>query len=528
MYTSRRALLKGFAGVPALLAATYVPFSAIAQEGGGGDHAALRVAMAKPAGSLDPHKYIGLWSVQDLIFEPLIRYGHGGKMEPALATEWTLEDGGKLFRLKLRQNVMFQDGEPWNAQAMTWNLDRWMGKDAHNWMNASRLFDGYNIIDDYTVEIKFKEPVLGLLYEFSYVRPSRFLSPKSVDAQGNYQKPVGTGPWMEESASNSSSTFMRYDGYWGERPAFEHVDLMVLPDSRSRMAALRANEIDLIGGDFLAPIKATEAKTLKDAGVPVVVETGTMTMILGFNPDRNEALKDQKVRKAIDIGFDRTAISQVLFYGMAEPAANLFPSTVPFSGKRFEISTRNVEAAAALLEQAGWIGTGIREKDGKKLQLELVVSEEAMAGSRALGEILQAQLGEIGIGITIRSVDHASRHSDIPARKFDMALFYTLGAPYEPFGTLIGMLLSTFNNGVDGKLALDPVNLDPLLLAATSASDDKVEAETQKVYDWLHDNVALLPLFYAPVIWAHSDKVSGFKAPATEYDLPFENVTLGS
>lgn len=527
MNTSRRTLLKGLAGVPALLAATYSPLAALAQEGGAG-HDALRVAMAKPAGSLDPHKYIGLWSVQDLIFEPLIRYGHGGKMEPALATEWVVEDGGKLLRVKLRQNVTFHDGTPWNAKAMTWNLDRWMGKDAHNWMNCSRLFDGHKVVDDHAVEIRFKEPVLGLLYELSYVRPSRFLCPASVAADGSYQKPVGTGPWMEESASNSSSTFERFDGYWGDRPSFQHIDLMVLPDSRSRMAALRAGEIDLIGGDFLAPIKATEAKALQDAGIPVVVETGTMSIVLGFNPERNEALKDRKVRQAIDIGFDRSAISQVLFNGMAEPAGNLFPATVPLSGKRFEVSKRDPEAAAALLEEAGWTGSGIREKDGKQLALELVVSEEAMAGSRALGEILQAQLAEIGMQISIRTVDHASRHSDIPARKFDLALFYTLGAPYEPFGTLIGMLLSTFNNGVDGKLAIDVANLDPLLLAAASAADDKVEGATQAVYDWLHENVALLPLFYAPVIWAHTERVAGFKAPATEYDLPFENITLGA
>ena len=120
------------------------------------------------------------------------------------------------------------------------------------------------------------------------------------------------------------------------------------------------------------------------------------------------------------------AIGQVLFQGLAEPAANLFPTSVPLSGKRFDVAKRDPEAAKALLEEAGWTGTGVREKDGKKLVVEIVVSEEQMAGSRALAEILQAQLGEVGIELTIRSVDHASRHSDIPARKFDLALFYTL------------------------------------------------------------------------------------------------------
>jgi nickel transport system substrate-binding protein len=526
MTASRRTFLKGLAVAPALFGGLSSTIAAYAQEAKA--HGDLIVAIAKPAGNLDPHKYIGLWAVQDLMFEPLMRYGKNGQIEPALATEWAVEDNGKLLRVKLRQNVTFQDGTPWDAEAMMWNLDRWIGKPANNWMNSSRLYSGHRIVDPHTVELQFKEPVLGLLYEFSYVRPSRFLSPKSVDKDGNYQAPVGTGPWIQESASNSESTFKRFDGYWGDLPTFEHVELKVLPDSRSRMAALRAGEIDLAGGDYLAPIKATEAKALESAGIPVTVATGTTTIVLAYNPDRNEALKDVRVRKAINIGFDRAAIGQVLYQSLAEPAGSLFPANVPHAGKRFDVAKRDVEAAKSLLDAAGWIGSGIREKDGKKLSLELVVSEEQMAGSRSLGEILQSQLGEIGIELTIRSVDHASRHSDIPARKYDMALFYTLGAPYEPFGTLVGLFLSTFNNGVDGKLFLDPANLDPLVLAATSASEADVAGATQAIYDWLYNEVAISPLFYAPIIWAHAPRVQGFTPPSTEYDLPYKNITLGA
>ncbi|MBB3773989.1 nickel transport system substrate-binding protein [Angulomicrobium tetraedrale] len=524
MKTTRRTILKGMAGLPAMFAGLS-PLAALAQQGGGDT---LRVAAGKPAGDLDPHKYKGLWAIQDLIFEPLIRYGHGGKMEPALATDWQVEDGGKLFRVHLRKGVTFQDGTPWDAAAMTWNLDRWIGKESNSWMNASRLFANYKVVDDHTVEIHFKELVLGLLNEFAYVRPVRFLSPKSVGADGAYAKPVGTGAWIEASADNNGSTFTRFDGYWGDKPGFKRIEVKVLPESRSRMAALRAGEIDLTGGDFLAPIKATEAKTLEKAGIPVAVELGTTTVVIGFNPDRNTALKELAVRQAINIGFDRKAIGQVLYQGLAEPAGNLFPASVPLAGTRFPVPARDPAAAKKLLEDAGWKGAPIREKDGKPLKLEIVVSEEQIAGSRSLAEILQAQLGEIGIGLTIRSVDHASRHSDIPARTFDMALFTTFGAPYEPFGTIVGLLLSTYDNGVDGKLVIDPAKLDPLVLAATSAPQDKVDAAVQAIYDQMHADVSMLPLFYSPAIWAHTKRVKGFTVPATEYDLPYRGISLES
>lgn len=522
MTATRRIFLKGMLAAPA--AFSTFPFASILAEAA--DGGTLTVAIVKPAGDLNPHKYAGLWGVQDLMFEPLIRYGKNGELLPCLASEWALEDGGKRLRLVLRKGVTFQDGTPWDAQSCMWNLDRWIGKDAQNWMNSSRAYKAKKIIDDHTIEIEFKEPVLGLFYELSFVRPSRFLSPKAVDKDGNYQKPIGTGPWIEEKAGNDGSSFRRFDGYWGDKPSFEKLELKVLPDSRSRMAALRAGEIDLTGGDFLAPLTANEAMTLKNAGIPVTVETGTTTIVLGFNPQRNEALNDVRVRKAINVGFDRAAIAQVLYQGLAQPAGNLYAETIPMAGKRFDVPGRDVAGAKALLEEAGWKGDAIREKDGKPLAVEIVASEEQIAGSRAVAEVMQAQLKEIGVDLTIRSIDHASRHSDIPARKYDMAFFLTFGAPYEPFGSIIGLFLSTYDNGVDGKLYVDPKNLDPLVTAVMQASEADIQAKLQNVYDWLHDEAAIAPLLYVPSMWAHSPRVKGFQPPATEYDLPYEGITL--
>ncbi|MER9851724.1 ABC transporter substrate-binding protein [Mesorhizobium sp. M0106] len=486
----------------------------------------LRIAIAKPAGDINPHKYTGLWGVQDLVFEPLVKYGHDGKIEPGLATEWSVEDGGRLLKLTLRKGVTFHDGTPFDAAAVEWNLKRWIGLEANNWMNSSRLYAGTDIVDDDHVNVRFKEPVLGLLQEFAYVRPVRLLSPKSVSGDGSYKAPVGTGPWYQATAGNEGSAFERFDAYWGDKPSFKYLEVKVLPDSRGRMAALRAGDVDLIGGAFVSPLTATEAETLKGAGIDVVIDPGTTTMIMAFNTSRVEALRDPKVRKAINLGIDRAAISQVLYRGLATSTGNLFSETVPYSGKRFDVPRRDTETAKSLLEEAGWVGGPVRRKDGKDLAIELVVSEEQVPGSRSVAEVIQSELQEIGVTLTIRSVDHASRHSDIPERKFDLAFFQTFGAPYEPFGTVVGLFLSTYDNGVDGKLFIDPEHLDPLVLAAMSAPEGEMEAALQKVYDWLHDNDAIAPLLFVPGIWAHAARVKGFQSPATEYDMPYENITL--
>ncbi|MER8859097.1 MULTISPECIES: ABC transporter substrate-binding protein [unclassified Mesorhizobium] len=519
----RRSFLTGLSGMIGIAAGGSLFPSMVAAAA---DNDTLRIAISVAPGDLDPHKFKGLYAVQDMVFEPLVTYSYDGKIEPGLATAWSIENEGKLLRLTLREQVVFHDGTPFDATAAKWNLGRWMGQADNNWMNCSRLFVDATVVDDNHIDIRFKEPVLGLLQELAYVRPGRFLSPKSVAADGSYKAPVGTGPWREISADNSGSVFERFDRYWGEKPKFSKVQLKVLPDSRGRMAALRAGDIDLMGGAFVSPITAIEAQTLKQAGLDVVVEPGSTTMIMAFNPDRAPALKEVAVRKAIDIGIDRAAISKVLYRGMAATSANLFAESVPLAGKRYEVPQIDVEGAKALLEKAGWVGSPVREKDGSPLALEIVVSEEQIPGSRSVAEVLQAELQEIGIQLTIRSVDHASRHSDIPERKFDLAFFQTYGAPYEPFATIVGLFLSTYDNGVDGKLFVDAERLDPLVTATMSALDPNMEANVQKVYDWLHDNVAIAPLLYVPGIWAHSSRVKDFKAPATEYDMPYENISL--
>ncbi|RNF33454.1 ABC transporter substrate-binding protein [Paracoccus methylarcula] len=486
----------------------------------------LRIAISKAAGDLDLLKHYAIWAVQDLMFEPLVKYGKGGEIEPCLATDWSLEDGGTTLKLTLREGVTFQDGTPFDAAACKWNLERWMGTEKFEWMSCSKNFESVEMVDDYHVNIHFKAPVISLLQELSYTRPSRFVSPNAVDEEGNQVEPIGTGPWRQVSASEAENVFERYDGYWGEKPSYERLEAKVIPESRSRVAALRSGELDVIGGFWIAPLSPIEAKQLEDAGFTISVDPGNVTLVMGFNPDRSEALRDNRVRRAISLGVDREAVGKAFYHGYARPAGSLFSDVLPLSGQQFEAPARDVAAASALLEEAGWTGGPIRSKEGKPLSIEMVISPDAVPGLRIMSEVMQAQLKEIGIDIVIHSVDHATKHTEMLERKYDIGFFLTYGAPFDPFGTIVGLFLSTFKNDVEGKLYTDAEHLDPLINAAIDAKPEDTEAELQKFYDWLHDNDAIAPLLFVPGIWAHSDRVAGFTGPATEYDMPYENITL--
>jgi nickel transport system substrate-binding protein len=521
MMTTRRSFLLSGAALGAMSVAGF-GFAAYA---GGADASTLRIAVGKEPGNLNPQQYKGMFAVQAMIFEPLVSYGEGGRIEPALAESWTVSDDGKILTFKLRQGVTFTDGTPWNSEAAIWNLNRWIGVEDHNWLGIVAGFESTEIIDNATIAIHLKKVVPAALTELSYVRPVRFLSPKSVGADGAYEKPVGTGPWVFASGGADAVELTRNDSYWGKKPSMEKVSLAVMTNARGRVDALRAGQIDVTGGTLVAQLSPDDATTLKDSGMNVVAAPGTDTMILGFNPTR-PIFQDAALREAINLCIDRDAICQKVTLGFATPTMNLFPQTVANSGTRYPVPARDVEKAKALLDKAGWVGTDTRQKDGQPLAIEMVISPEEVAGSRALAEVLQAYLKEIGIDMTIRVVDHTSKHDDIPKMKYDVALFITAGAPYDPFSSLPLYFLSTFLTGTDGKLWLDKDVLDPLIDKALYANEADRAANYQAFFDWLYDNNVMAPIYHASRIWAFGPRVQNFSVPSTEYQLPYAGISV--
>lgn len=517
---TRRTLLLGSAALGSIQFMGFDGAAAWAQEEG----RTLRLPIGRAAGNLDPQRYVGIFAVQEMIFDPLVHYVRGGKIEPALAESWEISDDERVYTFRLRPGVVFTDGEPWNAAAAQWNLERWLPRSEYNWLRVSANLEKIEVVDPMTISIHLKEPTPTALTELSYVRPVRFLSPKAVDGDGNYQSPVGTGAWKVANETPEGIDLVFNESYWGERPGIDKVSLVVMPDARSRMSALLAGEIHATGGKFIAALNPQDARTLQSSGMTVVTDTGTDTIILGFNP-RTDMFRDVRVREAFNLLIDREGICNAVMKGYATPTMNLYPEVIAYSGKRYDVPARDVERARKLLDEAGWVGEPIRSKDGKQLNVVLVISEDAVPDSRALGEVIQALLSEAGIGLTLRNVDHATRHGDIPEFKYDLSLFITNGAPYDPFNTIGLMMLSTIEPGTDGKIYEDK-DLDPLIEKALSAPENERDAAFQAVYDWLHENWAMIPLFHPQRIWAHNDKVKAFQIPATEYEMPIGGISL--
>ena len=282
----RRNFLAGSAGLAFLSALPRISLAA--------GHETLKVAIAGETGDLDLLQNVSTLSSYTVVFDGLIHYGQNGLLEPGLATAWKLADDGKSISFDLREGVKFSDGTPFDAAVAEWNLKRWMGVADFSWIGIADAYESIAIDAPNKITVKLKRPVPAGLLELTIVRPVRFLSPKAVDANGKQTAPIGTGPWIVESYDSAGTVLVRNDNYWGEKPSFSRMELKVVPDELARANGLRSGDLDVIGGDWVAPLSPRRASALKGEGMTVVAEPGTATTILGYSP-KSAMMQDKAV-----------------------------------------------------------------------------------------------------------------------------------------------------------------------------------------------------------------------------------------
>ncbi len=319
---------------------------------------------------------------------------------PALATGWEISADNLTWTLFLREGVSFHDGTPFDAVAVVQNLERIAA------MSPGRLgaLERVEAAGTYEVRVTHKEPFASFLYALAWPG-SAMISPAAVDETGKVLEPVGTGPFKRESwEPGEKMTLVRNDLYWGGVPRLERIELKFIPDPTTRMMALEAGEIDMIidtGG-----VLPEQVATLKlHPQIEVLTVAGAVPHYLSLNT-RKWPLDDVRVRRAIVRALD---LESIVRYAL-EDYGKVMTSMVPYSEQEWlhpEVlfPFNRPREALALLQEAGWQrgADGILQKDGRKLELKFLLST-ALVGRfpyQPIAEIVQAQLGELGINVEI-------------------------------------------------------------------------------------------------------------------------------
>ena len=325
------------------------------------------------------------------IFEGLTRIGATGEVLPALAESWEISDDGKVYTFKLRTGVKYHDGSDFDAEDVKFSLDRARAEDSTNAQKG--LFaqiDTVEVVDPATVKITLKQPQGSFLYNLGW-GDAVIVAPES--AEGNKEKPVGTGPFKFDAwAKGSSITISKNADYWGEPVFLDKAEFRVIPDAAAAIPALLSGDVQAFAnvglGDALPQIQS-------DPRFKVVIGSTEGETVLSTN-NKKAPFDNLKVRQAIAHTLDRKAIIDGAASGLGIPIGSHFS---PGNAAYVDLTgtyPHDIAKAKELLKEAGF-------ENGFKATIKLPPPPYARDG----GQIIASQLREIGIELEIIPVEWA-------------------------------------------------------------------------------------------------------------------------
>lgn len=494
----------------------------------------VTVSWPRDIGTMNPHVYNPSQLIaQSMIYEPLVSYKNGGKLEPHLAESWTISEDGKEYTFKIRQNVKFSDGTAFNAEIAKKNFDAIMKNvENHSWLGFIGVLDKTEAVDEFTFKLTLKQPYYPTIQELSVIRPVRFLGeagfPDDGDTSKGVKQPVGTGPWMlTDYKTDEYAEFTRNPNYWGEQPKVDKIVIKIIPDGETRVLAFEKGELDLIYGEGIISMDAY--KQLEASGEYVTnLSEPIATRQLVLNTT-NEALADLKVRQALQYGFNKEAMVEGVTSGLEEKADSLLSQNFPYSQTNATPALYDVEKAKAYLDEAGWLlpdGKTVREKDGKPLELELIY-EKAEQIQKPMAETLQAEWAAIGVKLNITGLELTEQVKRFRANDFDLYFFSNYGAPYDPHSFI--HIVAEKGFGISDALSKLPMKqeLDQQVQEALLSTDEKKREELYgAIQTTLHEQAALLPISYMKKTVVFNKNISGFEFPANRDENPFSSIDI--
>lgn len=477
---------------------------------------------------LNPHLYAGEMYAQSILYDTLVSITEDG-YEGCLAESWTISEDGKIYTFKIRDGVTFSDGTVCDANAILANFNAIIeNKDRHTWLEMMNLLVGVSAPDDHTFVIELSEAYYPMLTELGCIRPFAMISPNCMtngsikDGVSGY---IGTGPYvLTDFETDQYAVFERNENYWGEKPEIERITVKVIPDNQTRIMALESGEIDLIFGKNMLDADAISQYVDSDK-FEVALSDPTSTRHIVLNTT-NEILSDTAVRQALQHATNRTAISEGIFYGLEQPADTLYAATVPYCDVELTPYEYSTETASSMLDEAGWImgSSGIREKGGKKLELDLLYNSDSVT-EKTISEYLQSEYLKLGISLNIHGEEEQSYRDNMKAGNFDMVFNICWGMPYDPQSSLAAMRAPVYGDFAAQQGLADKKEIDQAITDILTTTD---EEERQELYRFvltrLHEDAVYIPLTFECNKALYTKNLQGVHFGTDQYDVPFSDM----
>ena len=465
-------------------------------------HAAdLRIGLAEDPDILDPDQsrtFVGR-IVYASLCDKLVEITPELEIIPALATSWEWSADGMTLTMKLRDDVTFHDGEPFNAQAVAANIDRSKNLPESRRKSEVKSITGTNVVDEYTIEIMLANPDATIMAQFAD-RAGMMLSPKATEEMGLDfgAAPVCDGPFsFTERVQQDRIVLTKFaDYYRADEINFDSVTFLPITDDTVRLANLRAGDVHIIErlpATNVASVKADDSLKMAQA-----VSLGYQGLTINLNnSDRAQTPlgMDSKVRQALSLAIDREALNQVVFEGVFAAGNQPFPPTSPWYDATNPIPARDIAAAKALLAEAG----------AENIEIEVQVSTNPVAGQ--VVQVVQAMAAEAGIKINIVAKEYATLLSDQSAGAYEVSQIGWSGR-VDPDGNIHQFM--TCEGGINDSKYCNPAIDDLLNKARTSTDLATRKASYDAARKILVEDMPIIYLYHQTWIWALDDGISGF------------------
>lgn len=314
---SRRAFLEraGAAGVATLV----LPRTARAQK----RKETLTIALPSTPETMDPHQFRSVLtgSVLALMCEGLVtRDPQSMEMKGLLAESWK-NVNPTSWEFKLRKGVKYHNGEDFTAESVKFSIERSIGSKLNTLSKVvwpAAIGQEVQIVDSHTVRIttKIPDPILPnrLAAESLNIAPAKGLAEFKDKFVTN--RVIGTGPYkFVEFVVGERVVVEANPAYWGPKPATPRIVWQVIPDAATRVAALQRGAVDVIVNLPIPLVPAVES----DPNLRVYSELGSLTHAILINcRDAAPALRDKRVRQALNMAVDRPTVLKNLFNGKGQ------------------------------------------------------------------------------------------------------------------------------------------------------------------------------------------------------------------
>src|ERR1700688_4950331 len=374
----------------------------------------LRIGLAEDADILDPtlaRTYVGR-IVFAAVCDKLFDIDEKLNIVPQLALSHETSADGKEVTIKLRPNVKFQDGEPFDAEAAKFSLDRHLTMQGSFRKPELVALDRVDVVDPLTIKLVLKTPFSPLITQLTDPA-GMMVSPKAAKEAGDKfgQHPVCAGPYkFVERVQQDRMVFEKFADYWNKDNIFiDRVVFLPIVDATVRLANLKSGGLDLIERMLATDIKDVRADSrLKLA---TALELGYMSLIVNTGNDKNKGplSQSEKVRQALDLSIDREALNQVVFNGEFTPGNQWISPQHPYYQKAFPVRPRDVEKAKALLKEAGV---------APPVTVDMMVSKGSE--NEAVAQVIQSMAAEAGFDLKIRVIEFATSLKEAQAGEFQV------------------------------------------------------------------------------------------------------------